>query len=202
MWNLIVFKTILASQEHQRRQSFSALNYAKTIKVQKESILTSVPNRSPTDSLPPRKVRYCSPSSSQVSSIQEVITDSEAFSPRADPPAFSPQNCSKDTIKAPEITATMDWREAEKIVVDKCKDLQTKLNLYTLNDIHGHYDEVRVEFYEKLEVMKEAFCEADESIGELLLDYDDAIPTQNKEYWKRKATEILHLLKSHESRYK
>ena len=122
MWNLIVIKTILASQEHQRRQSFSELNYAKTIKVQKESILTSVPNRSPTDSLPPRKVRYCSPSSSQVSSIQEVFTDSEAFSPTVKTPAPSPQNCSRDAIKLEplvKITTTMDWKEAEKVVVDK-----------------------------------------------------------------------------------
>ena len=92
----------------------------------------------------------------------------------------------------------MDWREAEKIVVDKCKDLRTKLNLYTLNDIHGHYDEVRVEFYEKLEVMKDSYRKADRSIRRLLRDYGDTIPTQTKEYWNKQATEILQLLKSHE----
>ena len=171
------------------------------------SILTSVvPSTSPTNSspLPPRRTRSWSPSCSQVSSIQEeVLTDSEVFrfSPMVDPSAPSPQNCSRNATK-PEspvkITATMDWREAEKIVVDKCKDLQTKLNLYTLNDIHGHYDEVRVEFYQKLDVMQDSYCEADESILRLLLDYDDAIPTQTKEYWNKQATEILHLLKSHE----
>ena len=90
----------------------------------------------------------------------------------------------------------MDWREAEKAVVKKCKKLETKLKRYTPNDIDAKYDEV--EFNKELEVMKEAFCEADESIGELLCDYGDSMPTQQKEHWTRQATEILQLMKSHE----
>ena len=58
----------------------------------------------------------------------------------------------------------MDWREAEKVVVDKCEDLQTKLSLYTPNDIHGHYDEIIVEFYKKLEARKNSYCETKESM--------------------------------------
>ena len=67
----------------------------------------------------------------------------------------------------------MDWREAEKIVVDKCEDLQTKFNLYTpdditVDDIKGHYNEA--EFFKKLRAMKDAYCEAGKSIRELLRD--------------------------------
>ena len=46
--------------------------------------------------------------------------------------------------------------------------------------------------------MKEAYSEVDESIRGLLRTYGDAIPNQNKEYWKGKATETLQLMKSHE----
>ena len=73
----------------------------------------------------------------------------------------------------------MDWIEAEKAVVKKYKKLQTKLNLYTPNDIDKHYDEA--EFKKELESMKEAYCEAEESISKLLCDYCDSIPTQTKE---------------------
>ena len=73
----------------------------------------------------------------------------------------------------------MDWRKAEKIVVDKCEDLQTKLELYTPDDINGHYNEA--EFYKKLGAMKDAYCEAKESIIDLLVDYDDSMPTRQKE---------------------
>ena len=45
----------------------------------------------------------------------------------------------------------MNWREAENRVVDKCEKLLTEIDLYTPDDIHGHYDEVIVEFREKLE---------------------------------------------------
>ena len=96
-----------------------------------------------------------------------------------------------------EVTVTIDWREAEKAVVKKCKKLQTKLNLYTPDDIEGHYDEA--EFKEELRGLKEAYSEASVSINELLDDYDDVMPTQNKEHWKRQASEILERLKSHES---
>jgi len=169
-------------------------------------------------SSPPR-TRSCSPSCSDVRLIQgEVFTDSELFSPKkgreaikssntrrclassVDPPAPSSQNCSTDAILVAEtsieVIATMDWREAEKAVVKKCKKLETKLKRYTPNDIDAKYDEV--EFNKELEVMKEAFCEADESIGELLCDYGDSMPTQQKEHWTRQATEILQLMKSHE----
>ena len=78
----------------------------------------------------------------------------------------------------------------------KCEKLQTKLNLYTPDDIDRHYNEA--EFYKKLEAMQEAYSEVDESIRGLLRIYGDAIPTQNKEHWKGKVTETLQLMKSHE----
>ena len=67
----------------------------------------------------------------------------------------------------------MDRREAEKAVAKKCEKLLTKLDLYTADDIDRHYDEA--------EFKKEAYCEAEESISELLCDYCDSIPTQTKE---------------------
>ena len=90
----------------------------------------------------------------------------------------------------------MDWKEAEEEVVIKCEKLQTKLNLYTPEDIDVHYNEA--EFMKELGVMKEAYSEVDESIRGLLRDYGDAIPTQIKEHWKGKVTETLQLMKSHE----
>ena len=90
----------------------------------------------------------------------------------------------------------MDWREAEKAAVKKCRELKSKLKLYTPDDVDMHYDEA--EFKKELGVMKQAYCEAEESINDLLDDYDDVIPTQNKEYWNAQVTEILQLLKSHE----
>merc|ERR1711954_339457 len=78
-----------------------------------------------------------------------------------------------------------------------CRRLLTKLNLYTPDDIEGHYDEA--EFKEELRGLKEAYSEADKSINELLDDYGDVMPTQNKEHWKTQASEILERLKSHES---
>ena len=62
--------------------------------------------------------------------------------------------------------------------------------LHTPDDIDRHYDEA--------EFKKEAYCEAEESISELLRNYGDSIPTQTKEYWKSQATEILQGMKSHE----
>ena len=69
----------------------------------------------------------------------------------------------------------MDWREAEKVVVDKFEDLQTKLELYTPEDIYGDYDEVSphlhsddnrlryiteviVEFRKNFGAIKNAYC--------------------------------------------
>ena len=77
----------------------------------------------------------------------------------------------------------MDWREAEKIVVDKCEELKTKLEFYTpddvtADDINGHYYEA--EFFKKLRAMKDAYCEAGKSIRELLCVYDDVMPTHCK----------------------
>ena len=46
--------------------------------------------------------------------------------------------------------------------------------------------------------MKDAYCEAKESIIDLLVDYDDSMPTRQKEYWSKQPKELLHLLKSHE----
>ena len=46
--------------------------------------------------------------------------------------------------------------------------------------------------------MQDSYREADGSIRELLCDHGDSMQTQQKEYWTRKATEILHLVKSHE----
>ena len=204
------------------------------------SILTSVPSRSPTNSLPPRRARYCSPSSSQAGSIQgEVFTDSEVsysrkgkeaiessntrrcIASRVDPPAFSPQNCYTDTIKAAEpiikIHATMDWKEAEEVVVDQFgDDLEAKLNLYTPDDIYEDYDEVSpylqsdddrlrynhevlVEFRKKLGGIREACCRTEKSIKALLQDYGDSMPSRQKAYWTKQATEIPHLVKSHEN---
>ena len=159
------------------------------------SVLTSVPSTSPTksSSLPPRRARSYSPFT------QEVLTDSEAFSLRVDPPAPSSKNCSRDAIAAEpsiEVIATMDWREAEKAVVNKCEEFETKLNFYTPDDIDRSYNEA--EFYDELEGLKESYCEADESIGGLLSDHGDSMPTQQKEHWTRQATEILQLMKSHE----
>ena len=95
-----------------------------------------------------------------------------------------------------EVIATMDWKEAEKAAVIRCDKLQTELNLYTSDDIDGHYDEG--EFYKKLGVMHDLYREADGSIRELLRDHADSIQTHQKEYWTRQAREILHLVKSHE----
>merc|ERR1719233_2060477 len=130
--------------------------------------------------------------------------DSKVFSPRFDPLAPSPQNCSEDAVRSEPIVKmidTMDWREAEKAVVNKCEEFETKLNFYTPDDItgtilSGTYNEA--EFYEELEGLKESYCEADESIGGLLSDHGDSMPTQQKEHWTRQATEILQLMKSHE----
>ena len=58
----------------------------------------------------------------------------------------------------------MDWKDAEKVVVDKCEDLQTKLNLYTPYDSPRHYDEDWVEFKKKLGEIKEACFETLKSI--------------------------------------
>ena len=74
-----------------------------------------------------------------------MSTDSEVFTPRkgreaikssntsqclasrVDPPASESQNCSTDAIitaePSIEIITTMDWREAEKAVVKKCRRL-------------------------------------------------------------------------------
>ena len=158
------------------------------------SVLTSVTSMSPTNSssLPTRRARSYSPFT------QEVLTDSEALSPRVDPPAPSSKNCSRDAIAAEpsiEVIATMDWREAEKAVMNKCEEFETKLNSYTPGAF-WNYNEA--EFYEELEGLKESYCEADESIGGLLSDHGDSMPTQQKEHWTRQATEILQLMKSHE----
>ena len=162
---------------------------------------------------PPPRSRSCSPSSSLVSSIhEEVFSDSEVFT-QVNPPAASSgiffpdgcgplasslQNSCKENPKPPpvQVIATMDWREAEKGVVDKCEELQTKIDLYTPDDIDGHYNEE--EFYKKLGAMQDSYSEAKKSIRDLLCDYDDVMPTQKKEQWNRQATEIYERLKSHE----
>ena len=77
----------------------------------------------------------------------------------------------------------MDWREAEEAVEIKCEDLQSKLNLCTQHDIHGHYDEVMIEFKKKLGESREACFETLKSIRLLLRDYGDSIPSRSKEYW-------------------
>ena len=198
------------------------------------SFLTSVPSKSPINSLPPRRcqsllapplppgTKSCSPCSG-VSSIKgEVFTDSEVFSPRkgrnaitssntrqclasrVDPPTSLPQNYSRDAAKTAEpsikIIATMDWREAERAAVEKCKRLQTKLHLYNPNNIHGHYEAVTAVLMEELEKIKEVYRSACESIKVLIRDYDDFMSTHQKEYWTKQPRELLHLLKSHESR--
>ena len=68
----------------------------------------------------------------------------------------------------------MEWKEAEKVVMDKYEDLQTKLNLLTSHDIHGHYEEVMFEFKKKLGEVKRACCFA--NIRLLLRDYGDSMP--------------------------
>ena len=185
------------------------------------SIITSVRSRSPTNSssLSPRRAMPCSPSSSKVGSKQEVFTNSVAFSPRVDPPAPSPPNCSRDAIKPQplvKIIATLDLKEAVKVTVDKCEDLESKLNLYTPDDIYEDYDEVSLhihsdgdrlrynhevlaEFRKMLGGIREACCGAEESIKALLLDYGDSMPSRQKEYWTKQATEIPHLAKSHKN---
>ena len=90
----------------------------------------------------------------------------------------------------------MDWREAEKAVVKKCRRLRTKLKHYTPDDIDAKYEEA--EFNEELGVIKEAYCEAEESIGELLCSHGDSMPAHQKEHWTRQAIEIPQLMKSHE----
>ena len=87
----------------------------------------------------------------------------------------------------------MDWKRAEEEVAIKCQKLQTKLNLYTPEDIDSHYNEE--EFYKKLGVMHDLYSEVDESIRGLLRIYGDAMPTQNKEHWIGKVTEPLQLMK-------
>ena len=79
----------------------------------------------------------------------------------------------------------MDWKEAERVVVDKCEDLQTKLNLYTPYDSPRHYDADWVEFKKKLGEIKEAYFETLKSVRLLLRDYGDSMPSRQKEYWKK-----------------
>ena len=74
----------------------------------------------------------------------------------------------------------MYWKEAEEVVVDKFEDLESKLCLYTPDDIYEDYDEVSlhihsdgdrlrnnhevlVEFRKMLGGIKEACCGAEES---------------------------------------
>ena len=103
-----------------------------------------------------------------------------------------------------------------KVTVDKYEDLESKLNLYTPDDIYEDFDEVSphlhsdgdclrynhealVEFRKKLGGIKEACCGAEESIKALLQDYGDSMPSRQKEFWTKQATEIPHLVKSHEN---
>ena len=90
----------------------------------------------------------------------------------------------------------MDWKEAETTVVQKYKDLQTSLDLYTPSDIDEHYDEA--EFHRELAAIKEAYRGVDKGIRELMHNHGNSMPTYQKEYWNKQATEILHLLKSRE----
>ena len=90
----------------------------------------------------------------------------------------------------------MDWKEAEITVVQKYKDLQTSLNLYTPSDIDEHYDEA--EFHRELAAIKEAYRGVDKGIRELMHNHGNSMPTYQKEHWTRQATEILHFVKSHE----
>ena len=41
----------------------------------------------------------------------------------------------------------MDLKEAVKVTVDKCEDLESKLNLYTPDDIYEDYDEVSLHIH-------------------------------------------------------
>ena len=111
----------------------------------------------------------------------------------------------------------MDWKEAEEVVVDQFgDDLEAKLNLYTPDDIYEDYDEVSpylqsdddrlrynhevlVEFRKKLGGIREACCRIEKSIKALLQDYGDSMPSRQKAYWTKQATEIPHLVKSHEN---
>ena len=68
--------------------------------------------------------------------------------------------------------------------------------IYTPEDIDEKYCEE--EFYKRLEAMHEAYFEAEESINDLLDDYDDMLPNQSKKHWKNQVEEILRLMKSHE----
>ena len=162
---------------------------------------------------PPPRSRSCSPSSSLVSSIhEEVFSDSEVFT-QVNPPAASSgiffpdgcgplasslQNSCKENPKPPpmQVIATMDWKENEKEVILKCRDLEATLNLYTAEDIEVHFDED--EFKKNLETIQKAYREVNLSIEKFLQDYEDVIPNQQKEFWKNKNKEVLNLVKSHQ----
>ena len=168
--------TVLKRDLRRRLDSLVLIpNQDKELEIVKEPtrpIFTSTPSSSPTNPppLPPRRcqssiapprpprTRSCSPSCSDVSSIQEeVFTDSEVSNPRkgreaikssntrrrlasmVDPPGPSSQNCSIGSIIAAEPSieaiATMNWKEAEKAVEESYRELQFSLKLYTPNDI-------------------------------------------------------------------
>ena len=48
--------------------------------------------------------------------------------------------------------------------------------------------------------MHEAYFEAEESINDLLDDYDEVLPNQSKEHWKNQVEESLRLMKSQSER--
>ena len=77
----------------------------------------------------------------------------------------------------------MDWKEAEITVVQKYKDLQTSLNLYTPSDIDEHYDEA--EFHRELAAIKEAYRGVDKGIRELMHNHGNSMPTYQREHWTR-----------------
>ena len=85
----------------------------------------------------------------------------------------------------------MDWRVAERAVVEKCEDLQESLNLYTANDNDECYNES--ELFKKLGGIKEAFRVGVKSIKEFLRDYDDSLSPQQKEYLNTQVTDNLEL---------
>ena len=183
-----------------------------------QSIATSTPSTSPNHPLlPPRntqlliapplppKSRSCSPSGSELSSIHgEVFTDSEIYSPRVKPPAPSPLNSSRlgyDISSKPSIKISITMEEAEKAVFRKCQDLREKLRWFTADDVDENRintKDIKDSYTEELRNIKDAYHEAARSIKDLLLDYNMALPSQRKEYWKQEEDAIFNETKTNE----
>ena len=91
--------------------------------------------------------------------------------------------------------------EAEKAVFRKCQDLREKLRWFTADDVDENRintKDIKDSYTEELRNIKDAYHEAARSIKDLLLDYNMALPSQRKEYWKQEEDAIFNETKTNE----